>query len=107
MSEQKTKTVHFKVNGKIVKTIEVPIVKPEQPLSVTVRKANAAAKKKCQHLGVQTRKTKNELCGCENKYEPVYQCLHFGGETTTTQYKHNQPERCCIGCPAGPFSADF
>lgn len=98
--------VHFKVNGQIVQTIEVPV---ERPFSgrVSVNSAPGVPKKVCPYLGPIVKHVKNELCGCKGRFESVHTCTHFNDHATTTQYKHNQPERCCIGCPVGPFSADF
>lgn len=114
-SAPRTKKMAVRVNGVIVRVVDVPIVKAEQPYSgrSRIRVTNTATptpvqpRKVCPYLGPIVKHVKNELCGCKGKFESVHACTHFNEHATTTQYKHNQPERCCIGCPIGPFSADF
>lgn len=99
------------VRGEHVRTIVVPAGQSPQDVireqfSLSKPKAKPA-KKVCPHLGPVLSFVKNELCGCANKQESIYQCQYFNLPATTTQYKVVQPELCCIGCAVGPFSADF
>jgi hypothetical protein len=108
--ENQVREVKVFVKGKHVHTIVVPVGQaPAEAIKeqLNIKKSATKKSKTCQHLGPVVSQVKNELCGCANRQESVYQCLHFNKLTTTTQYKIAQPELCCIGCAAGPFSADF
>lgn len=57
----------------------------------------------CKSKGGLLRTEKYEICGCDGKLEPIYQCELFG-ECSVRKYKVGQSVRSCLSCDN--YSAD-